>query len=208
MRSTHTSDAFDISKYMPMLYSKVRQTWWKLPPSVRGWVELEDMVEEAILLVYRDVLPRFDPTRAQLSTFMWWTLDNHHKTVLQHYYASKRMIVDVYPVVSCTEIRPFHEVVEAAAAIFLSASKNLQNYMIRWFLDAARIKTQQSRSYRSAIREMARLCREYHFSSSDFNQIRLRDDYKAALSRALAPFGFISSSNEWQSIPIRIQSTV
>jgi len=203
MRSTHTSDALDISKYMPMLYQKVRQTWWKLPPSVRGWVELEDMVEEAILLVYRDVLPRFDPTRAQLSTFLWWTLDNHHKTVLQHYYAGKRMVVDVYPVVNCGEIRPFYEVVEAAATIFLSASRNLQNYMIRWFLDAARIKVQQSRNYCSAVKEMQRLCRHYHFSYSDFKQIRLREDCKAALSQVLAPFGFITNSNEWQCMPIR-----
>ena len=75
-----------------LVAQKAWATWMKLPPTVKAWIGVEDLIDEGLAFACHRALPMWSAKRSgKFITFLWHTLENYYRTVhLEHHYADMR----------------------------------------------------------------------------------------------------------------------
>lgn len=65
--------------------------WRRLPAHARGYLEPEDLVQDALLVMRESLLPKWDCTRSKFSTYAYRSLVNMFANRLVDFYRIKRL---------------------------------------------------------------------------------------------------------------------
>jgi hypothetical protein len=75
-------------KHLGLIAGRCLHWWWRLPSDVRTWYSEEDLISEAVMLVYMRTA-KYDATRARETTFVYHVVENFCKGKLGHFQAKK-----------------------------------------------------------------------------------------------------------------------
>lgn len=82
---TSSKKSSDIAtKNLGLVYQRCLYWYKRLPPEVKVYYDLEDMVNDVVLHVFR-MRHKYDDSRGKDSTWVWHTADNKCKSILSHH---------------------------------------------------------------------------------------------------------------------------
>lgn len=87
--------SISIEQYLGIVGKVVCQFWHKLPPAVRTWYDIDDMVSDCVIQVLR-VKSKYSPSRGCVSTFIYTVARNHCKQIIESHMQHKRQAVLLY----------------------------------------------------------------------------------------------------------------
>jgi len=130
---------YEERNFLPLVVKKAKEAWLRLPPQTRIWVSLDDFIQDGLMFLRFNVLPKYNPKRTTFLTLAWISLTNHFKFVTYHYYMQKRFDGRNAPLqeisLSCS-LRPKHpaelQAVDLIEKIYCASSPHLKMYMARW----------------------------------------------------------------------------
>ena len=64
-------------------------TWQKLPPHTRAWLSVEDMLSDGMHWVVYSIIPRWEPRRGALSTFLYKCIRTYFDKTYESVYLTK-----------------------------------------------------------------------------------------------------------------------
>ena len=145
------------------IIAKLSFRYWKLlPPHVRSFFDVEDMISEVTLQVVI-ASQKYSPRRGRPSTFVHNVAENHCHTIVGKHKLKKRLATEVIPLellgprlVSPSEALLWRESRMAVEKILADASFNLRN-ALEAFLSVRQIK----RIHRCDIEELKLLVRKH-----------------------------------------------
>ena len=168
----------EIENYTRLIAQKAWSTWYKLPPSSRAWMDIEDLIQDGALFARYVVRPKYRPHRGKFITFLSICLDQYYSRQLAAIFSQKRNKCQTIPIenvsfslgaADCTEQEIY--AVETIKKISSVASPMLRYYLHSWLVprDNARGRTSRGRRFEVARSEMQRLAKEYKFTRDDFS---------------------------------------
>lgn len=89
-RSSQRIDGSTIEKYKGMIYKLAIKSWRQLPPSVKMWVSVEDLVADAYLDILSWNKSKYKRAKAGQSTFLWCAIGNMYINFAAKHCARKR----------------------------------------------------------------------------------------------------------------------
>lgn len=72
-----------------MVGEQAHLTWQKLPPHTRAWLSVEDMVSDGMHWVVYSIIPRWEPQRGALSTFLYKCIRTYFDKTYESVYLTK-----------------------------------------------------------------------------------------------------------------------
>lgn len=126
------------AQYLPLVAKKARQQWFRLPPQTRAWVALEDLIQDGMLHLVQHLLPKHNPKKCRLLTFLWWGLDNFYKNKNNFHFQKSRFDGRTVPL-NAAVISAGSDVREVFALSALyktmeAASPELREKMVCWLM--------------------------------------------------------------------------
>lgn len=161
----------DISAVKGLIAKKAIESWRKLPPKTRSYIDIEDMISDGVFWTTKFLSKgHYDAKKGKLTTVLWIKLDNFYRRCAETLNAAKRFDGNVLLLedlkaagidVSKDEEAP--EICEHVRYVFLStyedASEGLRESMRRWFLqmDSTKVHTHSMRfkKDKSEFRQLA-----------------------------------------------------
>ena len=163
-------------KHLGIIAQRALHYWHLFPPGVKAYFDAEDLISEVVLQVVKSSR-RFNPERAQASTFVWWVADNHCKTLLSRYSTMKhtsmvpleeelRQFADPIPPASLLRAM---DGVESLLADAGNSPSGIMEYLEALFTGI------RKRNWPEEIREeFLSLARKHHVNYDDFRLVLSR----------------------------------
>jgi hypothetical protein len=188
----------DINAVKGLIAKKAIESWKKLPPKTRCYIEISDMIQDGIFVTTKFLAKgRFDPKKGKLTTILWTKLENFYHRCAETLNANKRfdandlMIEDM--LLGGHDVSKEEEAAEDCEHIrrafleaYNDASDNLRESMRRWFLqmDATKIHTHSVRFRKDKV-EFKQLAAKYGLDRTDcrklMNCVQIRNDVVSRL---------------------------
>jgi|SRR5882724_9573407 len=165
----------DVSGFTRLIAKKAWDTWYKLPPSSRAWMDIEDLIQDGVLFSRFVVRPKYRPHRGKFHTFLSICLDQFYARKLAAVFTEKRNKCQTIPLENVSyslgavdTVEQEVNAVETIKKISSVASPILRRYLGLWLMPNMRGRGPQGRRFNIARSEMRRLADEYSFSRDDF----------------------------------------
>ncbi len=171
-RGPEGCDVIDNHALMALINAVASNYWWKLPPHVRAWYGVDDMVSECLLrLIW--AFPRYRSDRASQSTFIYTAARNQCREICEHYRAQKRtgvmVSVEDQVFLHSPNLTKYRESTTAVEAILAEASDLLLDFLSCIYTGNAEVaKTILDRNRFTLQTEMQRLAKKHSATLNDF----------------------------------------
>jgi len=66
-----------VDKFHDMVAKEATRVWRMLPSHTQTWVSVEDIIQDGLIKLVTEVIPKLDTRRATLSTFCHWAIKNY-----------------------------------------------------------------------------------------------------------------------------------
>lgn len=175
MKRRTTTDP--LQQFNRIFYHLANKHWRRLPARVKVLVDIDDLYQEACHHAVR-ILPKYDPTKAQLSTFLYGAINNRLNSVVTSYV---RHVLDDTIDLDAAEVRqvvqPMPSRPECAEdrvhSMLVNASPRLLQFLRRYFFTSGQRQTLQwtvpqvVRKHQDEIQELLGLAQWYEIGVED-----------------------------------------
>jgi hypothetical protein len=176
--------------YVRLVAQKAWQTWYKLPPQHKNWMDIEDLVEDGVLFMRFYVIPRYRPHRAKFTTYLSTSLENYYKNMLAELFTRKRNECSVVPLATVQfrlraermEAEEEIKAVRGLMKVVQQASPTLRRYLNHWLFSHGKIHCRGER-FTVARCELLALCRRCGFDREDFEYLLCNDGWQRSLQK-------------------------
>jgi hypothetical protein len=179
-----------VESYLRLVAQKAWETWRKLPPQHRAWMDVEDLIQDGVLFA-RKCAKYHNPKRTKFTTYLSASLDNFYRNKVATCFYKKRNGCEVVPLDAVqsllthrdeTENRVHAE--ECLEQLLSNASPVLREYLCRWLFSNERVNGRGGK-FHVAKSELLLLSKRLGFNDDDFRLLLLRRPYRRA-GRGLA----------------------
>ena len=174
----------EINSVKGLIAKKAIESWRKLPPKTRCYIELEDMISEGVMKVYQLLSQgKYNPKKGKLTTLVYIRLENYYRRCAELLNTQKRFdgydsyLEDLrsngFDVQSMEEESETREHVRNVFLdVYTNASDGLRESLRRWFLqtEVTKIHTSGSR-FLKAKSEFKTLATRYNLDVQDCRAI-------------------------------------
>lgn len=186
-------------EYLSLVAKKAREEWFRLPPQTRAYVALEDMIQEGLLHVVSELVPRYKKKKACLTTWLWWGLENFYKNRNYYYFAKKRFDGKTAPLTEVwltvwDEDNTIDELTALSAlrrALYL-ASQPLREEVVRWLLTPKATKFHiHGRRFRARKKEFLQVSKVSGFGYKEMHFLMTTESWKRRAGAAVCKYAHV-----------------
>lgn len=174
----------EINGVKGLIAKKAIESWKKLPPKTRCYIEIEDMISDGIYWTVKFLAKgHFDPNKGKLTTILWPKLENFYHRCAEQLNAHKRFDgydsyledlrangFDVANIEEDSELR--EHVRNGFLKVYTDASEGLRESIRRWFLQTENTKIHvASVRFRKDKAEFKKLAAKYSLDIQDCRAI-------------------------------------
>lgn len=192
----------DVNQYKGLIAKKAIESWYKLPPKTRAYIDVEDLIQEGMIAIFF-LIKRYDKSRkVKFSTLLHITLENGYKRKAEKLNAIKRFDGNVSSVEdmqlngfepSMEESFDIHaHVVRVFLNVYAEASDELKSSMRRWFLQYNATKVHvSSMRFQKDKKEFLRLAKKHGMDESDCRIVMCSAKCQAEIDKRLPENVFV-----------------
>jgi hypothetical protein len=193
-----------INEVKGLIAKKAIESWRKLPPKTRAYIEINDMIEDGVYWTVKFLAKgHFNPKKGKLTTILWAKLDNYYHRCAELLNAQKRFDgfdsyledlkangFDISIIEESGETR--EHVRRVFLNVYIDASENLRESMRKWFLqtESTKIHTTSSKFYKDK-KEFKILANKYHLDLQDCRAIMYSTQIKNEIIGRLPEYTWI-----------------
>jgi hypothetical protein len=188
----------ELNSVKGLIAKKAIESWRKLPPKTRCYIEIEDMIQDGLFVTSKFLAKgKFDPKKGKLTTILWPKLENFYRRCAETLNANKRfdandtMIEDMLLVGKDIsnpeeEAETREHIRRAFLEAYFEASENVRESMRRWFLqiDATKVHVHSVRFRRDKV-EFKKLADKHGLNKDDcrklMNCVQIRNEVVSRL---------------------------
>jgi hypothetical protein len=164
-----------VKQYTPMVAKLCWRYWASLPPSIRVWLDIEDLLIETLTHIGGVCLPLYNRKSSSVTTFVYMNAERHLINIVKKYNCAKRgaIVVSVEPASLPTEdplrLSSLYETRMVLEKVYTLASAELKVQMRQWFCPPAIRETRikKTRDFRKCKEEFIRLADECALTRHD-----------------------------------------
>lgn len=179
------------AQYLPLVAKKARTAWYRLPPQTRAWVSLEDLIQDGMLHLVQVLIPKHNPRKCRLITYLWLGLDNFYLNKNYFHFAKSRFDGRTVPLL--TEILPVKQDTKEITALsglfrlLRVASPELKREMVRWLLrpDPTTKFNVVGKSFKDLKKEFLALSPVTGFGHEDMHYLMVTETWKLRSAQTL-----------------------
>lgn len=183
-----------LESYLRLISQKAWQTWYKLPPQHKSWIDVEDLIQDGVLFARFTVFPQYRPHKAKFTTFLTTSLENFYKNLLAECFTKKRNDCRVVPVCSVQyrltawdNLEQEVKAVKGLLKVVAEASPVLRRYLNHWLFLQGKMHC-KGRHFAVARTELLRLGRECGFGRDDFEYLLRNETWRRGVQATQQKF--------------------
>jgi len=156
---TKTTSEVDIASVKGLIAKKAIESWRKLPPKTRSYIEINDMIQDGVFWTVKFLAKgHYNPKKGKLTTILWPKLENYYRRCAEILNTQKRFDgldsyledlkangFDISIIEESGETR--EHVRRVFMDVYINASEGLRESMRKWFL-----QTEVTKIHTSSVR--------------------------------------------------------